>query len=828
MPEKQLSPGPTLCCLASSSKISYITSEQAHGDGAASAVSSASTKLKKINPVTEVIYKAETKMTTGERERYKPTSKLIALNDACKGVLFTETETLQRIPRKAEQAVRDTDDPGPMMDPAASGNSKDATPGDKEIISERVKPHSVVRRGDPWIAPKDDICDEDKDVASEYSHPTGFNNSERECREMDSLYHEKDRVPTGPQPIRRAEEIRRNATRTRAPSSAFESYIAGEDARPGEGTKISLGSTVILTARKSREVPKISLASPVSCTPRGPKELRMLGLTMEEIFLDPSSGDFIEPDSSVGGIAQLRRKYETEGREAWIKGELSLEGLQEIFKERENLGEPISSESGTRMSPPKSKHPKWGKKSRPTGMRRIFASRFGMKSSDSVMTRRPTDKSGSTRASGESVLPKANTTSIRGSIVPLFARRSSSTVILHENDDNQTGKPDPTKGRRLKLPSPQPHVDRHAIARYENTTKTPIARTEVQEKNPNPFDFPIPTNADRDGRPRGDPTSTPEVQRSPPVTVAGNLSGFSPHAWPTPSRLPTRAYEVVLKQPQSGAGSRPTSRVNSRAGSRSNTRLSQGATPGSSPMDGDRRRSVSRSFTMTKPASRVASRAGETSKTVATASVGEIDRHKGVSDLRMLQDRKHQQQASAAPKMGVLLGNECPESRAGRRSEGHGDERAGSSTGNASRISQTPRMAPLVPPGAAHVTGSGYSGHQPRSDRTRGSCHDTHGESQPSAYAENSHAEQVTSTSRELFAHGTPMGSRLPAPHLMRNPGGRYHRPIEGMVSGARSGTRSPRLLSPAVLRVGGAPPARDTQEKQHGKNCNGKGGEGA
>ena len=459
-----------------SSDTSRNSSEETKADTSASSVPSDGPQSKKINPVAAMIPKAEFKVTGADRERYRPTGKLASLFAAhAAGVIFTETETLQGILQKGKQAVRDEAERASKRESTTSAESKeDTSMDDVKIEIEGVKPYSALRRNDPFITPKKNVFEKNEDGGSVYSRPSGFTSTHNSFRRMDSLEDKEDQdASIGSPRLGRTQQVRRNSRKTSVPSSAVGRYIAGPDA-------------------SREEIIKTSPASTASLTTRGPKELRMIGLTMEELFLDPTTGDFIEPDRSIGGTAELRRKYEIEGREAWENGELSMEALQKVLKEREkerSLTESTFLESAKRMPPPKSKLPRGGKKSKfgmhrqhsnPTsiaatlfslsrkasepagaslrspkrraatpslasdekdrssgisaGMRRIFAGNFGPKSSDSVMTKRSIDKSmitvitsstasgeikpssivsvGSTRASGESVLPPASRTSV--------------------------------------------------------------------------------------------------------------------------------------------------------------------------------------------------------------------------------------------------------------------------------------------------------------------------------------------------------------------------------------------------------------------------------
>ncbi|KAF8445207.1 hypothetical protein BGX38DRAFT_1143554 [Terfezia claveryi] len=896
----------------SSSVISRNGSEDAQADTSASSVPSTGSQPGKTSPVAAMIPNAEFK-TGGGRERYKPTSNVATLNVSHQtGVAFTETETLQGIPRKGEQAVRDEAGRNQKRHSATSEEPNDDTPMDDQVEIENVKPYPLLRRKDPFTTPKKNVFESDEDGGSVYSRPTGFTNTQG-FRPMDSLEDEEDHwdVSTGSPSLRRTQQIRRGSRRTSVPNSAVGRNSAGRDANWGEAMKTSPASTT-------------------SSTSRIPKELRMLGLTMEELFLDPISGDFIEPDRSIGGTAELRRKYEIEGREAWKHGELSMVTLQNVLKEREkerSLTEAMFSESTKRMPPPKSKLPKGGKKTSrighrqhstpasiastlfslsrkaseasvssfqppkkrvPTpslasnetdrtsgisaGMRRIFAGSFGSKSSDSVMTKRSIDKSMicviggrtlsgapsmmSDRASGESFLPAASVTSstrssmtksICGSVGPLFSRQSSTAAAAHEKDGNKTAKPSPAKIEPRKLPSPPPKLARHATAPYGNTIKAPITRTEAKERKASVFDFPIPPNVDHYACSLDESASVPAIQLSPPVTASAKLFGYNPHNKPTLSRLPTPAHPVALKRPQTGAGSRPMSRANSRAGSRSNSRLSQRTTSRNSLAGigrhgsvnsltaGGRRGSVSSILTINRPTSRAASRAGAISRAGATSRVGGITRQKGVANLRTLENRQHRPQASAAPKMGALLGGESAGSRAGSRLGSYDDERAASRIGSTSRMMPTPKMAPIIRP-ASRSAGLGFSRVQTKSDRPQatpkpGSYHDSRDESQTSTYADNDQAESGDYTFREWLTRDIPLGSRLPAPHLMSSPGGRYPKPMGTVVGGGRNGKRGPGLLSgsgrssPAVQRVGRGREDRGAQGKQQGKNGNGKRG---
>ncbi|RPB21901.1 hypothetical protein L211DRAFT_840249 [Terfezia boudieri ATCC MYA-4762] len=424
------------------------------------------------------------------------------------------------------------------------------------------------------------------------------------------------------------------------------------------------------------------------------------------------------------------------------------------------------------------------------------------------------------------------TKSICGSVGPIFSRQSSTAAASYEKDENKTAIPTLAKIEPRKLPSPPPKLARHATAPYGNTIKAPITRTEAKERKANVFDFPMPPNVDHYACSLNESGSVPAVQLSPPVTAAAKLFGYNPHHNPTPSRLPTPAHPVALKRPQTGAGSRPMSRANSRAGSRSNSRLSQRTISRNSLTGSGRRGSVSSIHTINRPTSRAASRAGAISRAGATSRVGGITRQKGVANLRTLENRQHRPQVSAAPKMGALLGGESAGSRAGSRLGSYGDERAASRIGS---MVPPPKVAPFIRP-ASRSTGSGFSRLLTKSDRAQatsklGSYHDSRDQFQTSASADNDQAESGDHISREWLTRDIPLGSRLPAPHLMSSPGGRYPKPMGTMVGGGRNGKRGPGLFSgsgrssPAVQKVGRGREDGDAQGRQHGKNGNGKRG---
>ena len=934
--DSSLLPGASIVSIKTqSSGVSRNSSDEAQADTSASSVPSAEPRPKYINPVAANIPKAEFKVTGGDRERYKPTGKLALLLAARKaGIVFTETETLQGILEKGRKAVSDESERASKLESATSGQSDDGTSmDDAQLELEGVGPYKAHWRNDPFTTPKKNVFAGGEDNNSVYSRPSGFTGTGSRSRGMGSLKDEGYRgISAGSPPLRRTQQIRRNSRRTSAPNSAVGRYIAGPDANQEEVTKTSPASTISLTARV-------------------PKELRMLGLTMEELFMDPETGDFIEPDRSIGGTAELRRKYETEGRGAWVNGELSMKTLQRVLKEREkerSLTESMFSEGAKRMPPPKSKPSKGGSKSKfgmhrqrstpasiaatlftlsrkasePTGsslksskrraptslasddkgrssgigagMRRIFAGNFGSKSSNSVIRKGPIDKSmisvitsstasgevkassmmsiGSTRASAESVLPAASIASIQNASAASVGSSTESSkagsirgsikpqpcAAAHESNGDRAAQPAPGKVEPRKLPSPPPNRAHHATARYGNTIKAPVTKAgqkeklaEATEEKTSLFDFPMPPTTDHGARSSSDSASVPEIQLSPPVTVAGKHFGYNPHHRPTPSRLPTPAHPVALKRPSTGAGSRPISRTNSRTGSRPNSRIGQRTTSRNSLTGGGRRgsvnsltaggrrNSVSSIFTISRPTSRAASRAGmtsragTTSRAGATSRVGAISRQKGVANLRMLENKQQPPQASAAPKMGSsLMGGRHDELRAGNRLGGYGDERVGSRAG--SRMAPPPKMAPLIQ-SASRATGSFPT--KPDGARVTsklGSYQERRADSQTSTYTgrdSESGDQQMANTSREWLVRDIPMGTRLPAPHLMSSPGGRYPKPIGSMVGGGRVGNRGPGSfpssgsMSPALMGVGREREDGNAQGKRERKNIGGKRG---
>lgn len=75
----------------------------------------------------------------------------------------------------------------------------------------------------------------------------------------------------------------------------------------------------------SREdIIELSPSAANSLLAKGPKELRLLGLTLGDIFIDPHTGDFAGPDRTIGETNSLRKRYEKVARKKYENGELQM------------------------------------------------------------------------------------------------------------------------------------------------------------------------------------------------------------------------------------------------------------------------------------------------------------------------------------------------------------------------------------------------------------------------------------------------------------------------------------------------------------------------
>lgn len=75
----------------------------------------------------------------------------------------------------------------------------------------------------------------------------------------------------------------------------------------------------------SREdIIQLSPSAANSLFEKGPKELRLLGLTLGDIFLDPHTGEFTGADRSIGETNSLRMRYEKVARKKYENGELQM------------------------------------------------------------------------------------------------------------------------------------------------------------------------------------------------------------------------------------------------------------------------------------------------------------------------------------------------------------------------------------------------------------------------------------------------------------------------------------------------------------------------
>ena len=75
----------------------------------------------------------------------------------------------------------------------------------------------------------------------------------------------------------------------------------------------------------SREdIIQLSPSATNSLLEKDPKELRLLGLTLGDIFIDPHTGEFAGPDRSIGETNSLRMRYEKVARKKYENGELQM------------------------------------------------------------------------------------------------------------------------------------------------------------------------------------------------------------------------------------------------------------------------------------------------------------------------------------------------------------------------------------------------------------------------------------------------------------------------------------------------------------------------
>ena len=104
----------------------------------------------------------------------------------------------------------------------------------------------------------------------------------------------------------KAQDIKfKSSRKVNVPKGAVGRYLAGPEA--------------------SREdIIQLSPEAANSLLEKGPKELRVLGLTLGDIFLDPHTGKFTGPDRSIGETNALRKKYEHIARKQYENGELKM------------------------------------------------------------------------------------------------------------------------------------------------------------------------------------------------------------------------------------------------------------------------------------------------------------------------------------------------------------------------------------------------------------------------------------------------------------------------------------------------------------------------
>lgn len=199
------------------------------------------------------------------------------------------------------------------IDPSSNSNCD----ADSEMSDTSSEPPAQINRGEVTFTtpqyesrylstriPKKEAIDEDG--GSVYSCPSGSGSAVKGdgvgVFEMDGVELNEE-LPVEPISALKSRFTATGLSKVCVPKSAMGKYLIGPDATREECRRLS----------------------PPGCSANktsSPKELRLLGLTMEDLFIDPLTGEWKEPDQSTGGVAELSRKYVALGRAMWEKGEL--------------------------------------------------------------------------------------------------------------------------------------------------------------------------------------------------------------------------------------------------------------------------------------------------------------------------------------------------------------------------------------------------------------------------------------------------------------------------------------------------------------------------
>ena len=416
------------------------------------------------------------------------------------------------------------------------------------------------------------------------------------------------------------------------------------------------------------------------------------------------------------------------------------------------------------------------------GMRRIFGNNFGSRPSTSGQnSSRPSTREH--RSEDDSVM------------LPLFSKThmSQCTKGINQNSDaDSTGASllsantqdtiKTTAPRTLPSP-PQPHVQVAHQAVPTSSTSTKVTTGEVARAEELLIldAFPRP------------PVWTPNRNRHAVVVPSSDGTAYAPSVVLTPPMNTSwdRAdvATLKLKRPQTGAGSIPLGRDNS--GSDLTSRNRPPSRGGSRPSSRSSSRAASRN------SMRANSRTGMgTSSRVRpqepAARVGPLTRTNGVPNLRYLES-KYQQ---PPPKMGSLYEIEGPHLRRAVRTNGGGISKP-SMAPNQMLGRKNSRIASRTIPTNAPQHLRHREGRRFPIDRADSTLNDRKPERpNPRTNGAVVHRNRGTTTppqgyrritsptdevQNEWLVRDIPVGNKVPPPHLMNSPGGRYPKPLSTM-----------------------------------------------